>query len=464
MKNFFSGVEGEQHYNAAIDAGAQHVLMSFLYLEKKKDFDIVRRRKKANPKIKFLIDSGAHTFQTGCHDAYSSWKVKDYEDFLIRYVAWLEKNIDVIDAAVELDIDYPLSLASGQDPKTSTIGTSIVEGWQKKYFKPLAEKGLEICYVWHKERGFEKWEQMCQEFSYVGLPGEFSARPDFNKYITVARRYSTKVHGFAATKQTDFKDWPWFSVDSTTWKSSEIYGTLIHWDVHAQKFMFIEDKSRRGEFRAPMIKAGVNADLIIKDGLAVSDADKKAIRAEEARIGVKAYREITKYALYSMSEMEKFYQRMYAERTFYYELRLPHPKVVAKWAEKTVKRWYTRFKPEDTFEDHKITADYKSIRKWLLSIAAVQNNAMKEIQGDKECFGFINRYLGDAVVNLEVSIVQKELANVIAPTNPIPLERTETGHWDNTNNPPKFRDEESLALNEIVVDPLEHYTITEEEL
>jgi hypothetical protein len=51
VKNFFSGVESNQHFYACMDAGADHVLTSFLYLEKKGDYEIVRRRKKKVPRI-----------------------------------------------------------------------------------------------------------------------------------------------------------------------------------------------------------------------------------------------------------------------------------------------------------------------------------------------------------------------------------------------------------------------------
>ena len=208
VKCFMSGVEGTQHYNACLQAGVTHVLMSYYYLRKKGDMGLVRARKRKNPEINFLIDSGAHTFITD-YSKFKSWSKQDFENYVKDYAAWLKANRDYIFAGVELDIDYALNMLFGGGP-SSTVGTSIVEKWQQQYFMPLQDYGVDISYVWHTERKLEGWELMCSKFPYVGLPGEMSSEPDFNKYVAIARRYATKIHGFAATKQADFRDWPWY--------------------------------------------------------------------------------------------------------------------------------------------------------------------------------------------------------------------------------------------------------------
>ncbi len=204
VRNFFSGVEGKQHYEACVQAGAKHVLTSYLQFFEKGDLDFVKRRKLANPEIHIMVDSGAHTFLTN-HQKFASWTRKKFDEYAEGYAKWLHDNRQYLFAAVELDLDYALNMILGGGVANSTFGTNIVESWQRNLFMPLERKGLPICYVWHTQRRLEGWEEMCSKFGYVGLPGGMSSDSDFNKYMTVARRYCTRVHGFAASVTGDSK-------------------------------------------------------------------------------------------------------------------------------------------------------------------------------------------------------------------------------------------------------------------
>lgn len=409
VRNFFSGCEGDHHFQQAIDNGAKHVLMSFLHLQKH-GTDLIKCRKEKNPEIKFLIDSGAHTLQVSTgKPPYNTWTHTDYTNYVKEYVKWLKENRKYIFAAVELDIDY-------------CVGTGVVEQWQKRYFEPLQELGMDICYVWHKERGLEEWEAMCARFSYVGLPGEMSSDSDFNKYLTVARRYTTRVHGFAATKQSDFRDWPWYSIDSITWKTSEIYGTLIVWNEQKQKLKFEQDKTKRRKYYRIMQAMGFNAEAICKD----SD-----------------YKEVTRFALRSMTAMEEFYRQKYKHRTFYYQLRLPHPNVLKRFKDKKVWRTWKLFTPEKNFTMHADERSVSNIRCYLKAISAVQNWVPSIITADPSLErDFLKTYFQGMVDPQLASkeIFKKELAMATAPPNPPPLARTELSHFIASNNVPKPRE------------------------
>jgi hypothetical protein len=423
MRNYFSGVEGEQHYNACIAAGAKHVLTSFLYLERT-DLDTVKKRKRKNPEVKFLIDSGAHTFQSD-KDKYSSWSLRDFEKYIERYIKWLRANREYVEACVELDIDW-------------NVGTNVVEGWQKKYFIPLMREGLDVIFVWHKQRGLDGLEEMCSRYPYVGLPGEFSKEPDFNKYVTIAKRYTTKLHGFAATKQSDFRDWPWYSGDSTTWKSSERYGTLIHWDEHDQRLVFEDDKGKRMLYRKDFEAFGLDADGIINDT---------------------NYREVTKYALISMRRMEEFYEKKYSDRIFYYSLRLPHPDaIMAIMSQAEVKRYWALLRAPTLFKAHATEPKIGNIRRFLATVSAVQHRETGFIEQSEKAKAFLGTYFPQLVrgntLNCDAQVFQKELSSYIAPPNPPALARTEPFHYIATNNVPKVRDPRDFDINELEHDPL----------
>jgi hypothetical protein len=418
LKWFCSGIESDQHFNACVDAGVRHVLTSFLYLQKKGDMDIVKKRKDKYPHLQFMIDSGAHSFQEHAHDTYKDWKISDYEKYLEEYITWLKDNREYIFCAVEMDVEY-------------CVGLPVVESWQKNKFMPLSEKGIDIIYCWHKERKLEGWETMCSQFPYVGLPGELSAEPDFNKFMTVSRRYSTKVHGFAATKQSDFAQWPWYSSDSITWKTCEMYGTLIHWDEHKQKLRNFK-KEERHKFRRDFERHGFDAEGIINDT---------------------NYKEVTKYALFSMRKMEEYYEKRYSTRLFYYDLRLPHPKVIQFWSGSKVLKAWELFRPAKLFKDS-ATNDPVKAKTYLSAISCVQNKLDGLLKSNSRWCAFLEVYFPKLMQPMvaDFQIFQKELAQYIAPAAPPPMQRTDTEHYSPENNAPKKRDELQLTLDGLTHD------------
>ena len=428
VKNYFSGVEGDQHFNAAMSAGAKHVLMSYLYLEDR-GVKLLHDRKNQHPDLKVMIDSGAHTLQTNCHKApYNTWKLADYERYLRKYVEWLKAQRDYVDVAVELDISYPLNVSVGKQGDDA-YGHQIVEGWRRKYFAPLADQGIEIVYVWHGFNGLQGWEQMCSEYSYVGLPGELSSEKDFNKYLTAAKRFLTRIHGFAATKQADFRDWPWFSIDSTTWKSSERYGTLIDWDERKQKLGFFE-KDKRPRFREKFLQNGFDADSIIKDT---------------------NYREVTRYALFSMVRMEDFYVRRFEDRVFYYELRLPPPSIVENWGPKQTAEQWAKFEPKRCFSRHSTETDTAKLRHYLIGISAVENLRLPFIQNDNVANEFLSVYFGSHMSANPKDMVKfrQDLSGLVMPRNKAAQARVSPEDYLPTNNPAKSRTERDWEIEEL---------------
>lgn len=196
VRAYFSGVESKQHFQQCVSAKVGSVLMSYWQFYQG-NLGVVAQRKKQYPEIDFMIDSGAHSFQADW-TKWSTWSAQDFDTYVEGYVEWLRRNRDYVQCGVELDIDYTLNMVLGGS-ETATIGDNIVRRWQDKLFRPLQEIGIPIIYVWHKNRGMDGWVEMCQRFDYVGLPGEYSSAPDFNRFMTVARRYGAKVHGFAAS-------------------------------------------------------------------------------------------------------------------------------------------------------------------------------------------------------------------------------------------------------------------------
>lgn len=416
----------------------RHVLTSYLQFYEKGGSarDLVKMRKQADPQVKFMVDSGAHTFITDTAK-FAHWSRDDFESYVRGYCDWVRENREFIFAAVELDIDLALNRIFANGDENSQIGPTIVEEWQKKYFIPLQNEGIDIIFVWHVERKLEGWEDMCKRFAYVGLPGYMSKQDDFNKYISVARRYTTKIHGFAATKQADFRDWPWFSVDSITWKTAEMYGTLIHWDERRQKIKFETEKPNRRLYRSYFEKHGLDADGIINDT---------------------NYKEVTKYSLISIRGMEAFYENKYRDRVFYYELRMPQPEACIKkdlvpLAE--ILQFWKLCRPDDRFDQH---ADQKSPthrRRFLAAIACVQNLKTATLESEQPYVDFLSTYFPKLFVNgkvIDENAFQRELALYLSPPNPPVQKRTDMEHYT-SRNAPKSRSEVEFTLADLEHNP-----------
>lgn len=420
---YLSGVESGMHFQHCVRAGARHCLLSYLQFYKH-DQTIVRNRKKANPKMRFMVDSGAFTFITEWQK-FVTWTRSEFESYLKGYVEWLKRNRDYVTIAVEYDIEHTLNMALANNPN-STIGPSIVAGWQEQYFRPLVEEGLDIIFVWHEPRGIDGWEDMCRRYSHVGMPGHFSSEPDLmNRHLSVAKRYLTRIHGFAATKQSDFRDWPWATVDSITWKTGEMYGTLIIWDERQQKLIFEDDKTKRSNYRHIIERAGFDASSIISDT---------------------NYKEVTRFGLWSMRQMEAFYERLYKTRTFYYEVRLPHwrsliarsPKFLTRW-------WFKKLRADELFKQHR-NANLASITENLQALAAAQYGDLTYIGANPKAASFLGAYFPKLITPLvtDPAVLQKEVANYVMPPNPPPMLRTSVDHFVGST-PPKVRIEEFSA-------------------
>lgn len=233
------------------------------------------------------------------------------------------------------------------------------------------------------------------------------------------------------TKQTDFRDWPWYSIDSITWKGSEMYGLLIDWDDNKQLLTFNPDKSQRGLYRAKFISFGLNADAIIRD---------------------KDYKEITKYALISMRRMEEFYEKKFADRLFYYDLRLPHPRVISNWKkDATILRWWGKFRPKQLFKAHSGITDAEQLRSYLRGISAVQYGLRTILEKDAVATQFLAAYWPKHASPLTKDLVSfnKDIATYAAPRNAAPVSRTTTAHYIAGNSPPKAREAQQFDLYDL---------------
>jgi hypothetical protein len=243
---FISGVESDRYWNIVVgQCQMKAVLMSYHYFQNKPK-DILSNRIKKYPDVKVFIDSGAFTFVTKA-DEYKSKDDSFWKDYLTKYTNWVRENKEYIFACANLDIGR-------------VVGFDKTDEWNKKYFKPLEDEGINVCYIWHEEQGIQDWTEMCKNHKYVGLSlaNDESTLQGLMKMVNIAKRFGTIIHGMAMTRTEMLVRLPLFSVDSTTWLVGQQYGELNWFD--GRRMRRLDKHEWQTTYKTRLIKPPFNAD------------------------------------------------------------------------------------------------------------------------------------------------------------------------------------------------------------
>lgn len=222
MKVFFAGFETVVASYTVFEKPTDDIFATYFYRNKTNAlFERVSKAKGHQGLI--VIDSGAHSFfgYTGTSTAahHNNKKVKDMPDpnkYLADYVDWIEENYDHADYFVELDIQ-------------SIVGLEQVKKWREIYkSRNIAKK---IIKVMHRCDSWDDFEKMVNESEsgYIGLEGLSAKKINlpYMKMLNYCYKKNVKVHGFALTASDITLNYPFYSVDSTTWTAPVRYGTFL---------------------------------------------------------------------------------------------------------------------------------------------------------------------------------------------------------------------------------------------
>lgn len=178
-----------------------YVLESFIYV-KDWQYPIIKNAKM------FLLDSGGFTFMFSYKGEITEQVINDYLESYIKFI-----NEQDVKYFFNLDLDTVIGIE-----KTEELRNRLEKGTGKKCIP-----------VWHKCMGLESWKKLTKEYDYVaiGTIKEWSSYPQALKKLNqIAKENHCKVHGLGYTKN-DAKQLGFYSVDSTSWKSANIYGRLM---------------------------------------------------------------------------------------------------------------------------------------------------------------------------------------------------------------------------------------------
>ena len=227
MKILLAAIDGSAEATKVMsDVRAPYVLASFFYsgwmhnqLERPDWFSALKTARFR------MLDSGAFTLQTTAISmAGTKGNAKalgvDYDLMLDKYIKWTQsvRRFNLFDVWVEMDI----SVVTGYD---------WVHAQRHKLIAAGLGKGL--VNVWHANADWDYWLYLLREAQkpgrsrYVAIEGNALDRPemDYAKFLHVAYRAGVRVHGFKMTKLNCLKKYPFYSVDSSSWIASVVYGT-----------------------------------------------------------------------------------------------------------------------------------------------------------------------------------------------------------------------------------------------
>jgi hypothetical protein len=197
-------------------------------------------------------------------------KTKDTpEEFFQKYKQWLIINQDNLDYFVELDIG-------------ELVGQDTVLKWRQE----LKDLGLykKCITVYHPAcMSYEDWISTLEDSQskYVALEGVRGGKwiLPYLKLIKDCYDRKIKVHGFGMTKEKVYNNYPFYSVDSSSWKAGSQFG--------CQKYS-INEKNKLVTFKNKVSALSINSHLAIK----TLDNNLKIQRFSRYALAVETYRKI----------------------------------------------------------------------------------------------------------------------------------------------------------------------------
>lgn len=115
----------------------------------------------------------------------------------------------------------------------------VIGDWQRSQanLNALAHLGLKAVPVFHNGSPVAELERLCATYDRVAIGGMVrkgqpygSALPFLAKCHQIAERHGTILHGFGMTRWRNILEFPWDSVDSSSWSMGHRNGQISLWD------------------------------------------------------------------------------------------------------------------------------------------------------------------------------------------------------------------------------------------
>ena len=229
MKIYLSSAESKRCTKVLMDVKQpKNLLVSYYYLRSWKDERIIALLegfKKQGGSL--FLDSGAHSFlnevdsltvgRKSIAQKKKSVTKETPEAYFANYLEFLKKYQHYFDLIAELDIDL-------------IVGYKRVVEWRKA-LKDIGIENSRLVLVYHPTipNWTKEWELWAKQGYCLGI-GSFPSKEIHHYLFGIALKYKARVHGFAMTKNDFLLEYPWYSVDSSSWNVGQRYGCLCYYN------------------------------------------------------------------------------------------------------------------------------------------------------------------------------------------------------------------------------------------
>ena len=216
MKVFFSGVTTHCRAPELGSLGVKNFLVS--YENPANVEDGAGWCAKAAPGSSMMVDSGA----------FSAWSIgkpvilSEYIEFCKDFIAkWSGKLTNIY--IVGLDV---IPGERGRQPTPKECEDSARQGWENSL--EMVKAGLTPIPIFHRGENFKWLDLMASRFEYIGIAPKVDVsvkvKMEWLKRVFSVIKANNKTHGFAVTSKRLMEEFPWFSVDSSSWLGPQRWG------------------------------------------------------------------------------------------------------------------------------------------------------------------------------------------------------------------------------------------------
>lgn len=214
---FATTAMGLMRESALTRAKVKKILVSFAY---KESLSVaLKLLEKSYPNSKLIIDSGAFTAWSKGEEidleAYGEFCLKAIEKVKGRAGKVFITNLDVIPGEM------------GKNPTKNEINKSAERGL--KNLERMEQMGLNPIHIFHQFEDFEWLEILSKKQKYIGISPSNACsvqeRLEWLKHVFFYLKDDLiRTHGFGVTGKDLMQNFPWYSVDSSSWFYSDVYG------------------------------------------------------------------------------------------------------------------------------------------------------------------------------------------------------------------------------------------------
>lgn len=219
---FATSALGERRTEILRSGGVSKLLVSYAY---KNAFPKTIEFLEPLPNARLIVDSGAFT-------AWSKGESIDLQAYGEFCLELLEKVKNKIRHVYIINLDV-IPGEMGKNPTADQMNASVEKGFEN--LEKLESMGLKPIHIFHQFEDFKWLDLLAKKQSYIGISpsNACSVKERHNWLRHVFYRLKDdmrRTHGFGVTAKTLMADFPWYSVDSSSWSAVDMYGraTFTH--------------------------------------------------------------------------------------------------------------------------------------------------------------------------------------------------------------------------------------------